>query len=241
MRRARLVSIVGDYRRNKIREYRTVYNNLKKVEEATDSALAEIERAMQEKRERYNISVSLRKNREAKLRELRRRRDKYIQQIKQLEKSVEKLEQAISEGEKVEVEGRAFTQLRGKLPWPIKGERRILRGFGLKRDKKVLIENKGIDISVEPKTPVYAVCEGEVVYTSWLQGYENVVLLKHSGGYYTVYGNLGEVEVKAGDRIDHRQLLGYTSSTGWIDGPKLHFEVRKGREEENPMNWLTSR
>ncbi len=243
LRRARLVSIVGDYRRNKIKEYATLRLELNQVLSSTDSTLTAIRETEREHKKRHRSLILLKNQRRSELSELRRKRESYMREIRNLEESLRELERAIVRGADVIVKGRSFSALKGKLPWPVKGSIKIIRGFGLRRERthRIVIKNSGIDIAVSPKSPVYAVCDGEVVYTSWLRGYDNVVLVKHPGGYYTVYGNLGEVKVKAGAKVKAGQLLGYTSSTGWIDGPKLHFEVRKGKREEDPLRWLTKR
>ena len=243
LRRAHFVTVMGNYRGRKIREYSAQRDTFEQVQSAIDSTVRVIEQTRSEKKSRLISLRSLKKHRKSEIAQLRRKRKKYEREIKKLEESIAELENAIARGKNVTVRGRSFSKLKGRLPWPIKGKRKIIRGFGFRREKgrRIVIKNSGIDIAASPKSSVYIVCDGEVVYTSWLQGYDNVVLVKHAGGYYTVYGNLGEVAVSAGSKVKAGQLVGKTSSTGWLDGPKLHFEVRKGKHEENPMDWLVRR
>ncbi|MBN1756019.1 peptidoglycan DD-metalloendopeptidase family protein [bacterium] len=132
-----------------------------------------------------------------------------------------------------------FSRFKGELSWPTKG-RSLIYSYGKITEKKygTTFVNSGIDIKATADEEIFAVAEGEVVYVGWLRGYENVVVLKHGEGYFTLYGNLGRVEVSKGDTTIHGRRLGYVSSQGWTEGPKLHFEIRKGKEKENPLEWL---
>lgn len=58
--------------------------------------------------------------------------------------------------------------------------------------------------------------------------YGNYVKLKHSNGYYTLYGHMAynTVKVKTGDKVKKGQVLGYMGNTGYSFGGHLHFEVR---------------
>jgi septal ring factor EnvC (AmiA/AmiB activator) len=125
---------------------------------------------------------------------------------------------------------------RGSLNWPVEG--RLYSGFGLKKHEKynTYIQNNGIDIISTPGAPVRAVAAGKVVYAERFLGYGNVVLVDHQSGFYTLYGNLSDISIATGSRVENRQQIGTVGGT--VDGPILHFEVRKGGKPVDPLPWL---
>jgi murein DD-endopeptidase MepM/ murein hydrolase activator NlpD len=127
--------------------------------------------------------------------------------------------------------------LRG-LVWPLRG--RITSGFGNRTDP--LSGRRrfhcGIDISANMGTPVHAVSNGRIIFSGWKPGYGNVVIIRHRGGYISVYAhnskNLAPVDrvVKKGDTI------AYSGMTGAVTGAHLHFELRKYVTPLNPLRFL---
>ena len=133
---------------------------------------------------------------------------------------------------------KAFLKLKGKLVWPVRGK--IIRKFGQIRDKKyyTVISNPGIDIKASAGTPVYAASSGEAVYVSWLRGYGSFIILSHGGGYYTLYAHLDDILVETGQFITAGEVIAAVGETGEFSGPVLHFELRFGKEQLDPLPWL---
>lgn len=249
LERAYFVRLISLARKGKFFAYLEGKSRLETIIKEREKALAELDSIRLEKQNEISLLRSNRKNRENKLKEIRAKKEEYEDAIERLKRSRAELEKLIEtetalsrRAAKVErtKESSAF---KGKLNWPIKGRKEIIRHFGFIRDNRFgsLIYNSGIDIKAEPGEPVYAVCDGDVVFVGWLHGYDNVVILKHPGDFYTVYGNLGSINVSKGNRVSSQTRLGNVSSTGWLDGPKLHFEVRVGKKEVNPIEWLVRR
>ncbi len=156
-----------------------------------------------------------------------------------LEKSRKEAAERLKRRGKVDF-GSEFSQYYKKLPWPVQGQ--ILNQFGPIRHPKfaTVTFNKGIDIRAGEGAPVTSIAKGEVVYTGWLRGYGKIVLLDHSGGFYTLYGNLGEILVDKGTQVNSGGVIGAVGDTGSLEGFKLHFEIRMGKDSLNPLEWLTS-
>jgi len=131
-----------------------------------------------------------------------------------------------------------FLNLKGKLIWPVQGK--IIQRFGKIKNKKynTVITNPGIDIKASAEMPVYASSSGEVAYISWLRGYGSFVILEHGGGYYTLYAHLDDIFVETGQFITAGETLATVSETGAFAGPILHFELRFGKEQLDPVPWL---
>ncbi len=89
----------------------------------------------------------------------------------------------------------------------------------------------GSDIAAPCGEPVYAASSGTVIESSdgWNSGYGNYIIIKHDGGYYTLYGHLSLRVAEVGQKVNKGQLIGYVGNTGYTlgtTGCHLHFEVR---------------
>jgi murein DD-endopeptidase MepM/ murein hydrolase activator NlpD len=133
-----------------------------------------------------------------------------------------------------------FASKRGKLRWPV-SEGAVVARFGnqIHPTLKTITQNTGIDIAVPSGSPVNAVAQGEVSTIWWLPGYGNLVILNHYDGYRTVYAHLADINVTEGQKVNEGDLLGTSGET--VDGPRVHFEVWKEREKQNPALWLSQR
>jgi murein DD-endopeptidase MepM/ murein hydrolase activator NlpD len=77
--------------------------------------------------------------------------------------------------------------------------------------------------------PITAAEDGVVSYAgNGFAGQGNLVLIRHSNGYSTVYAHAKELLVKLGDQIKRGQVIAHSAQTGNVNAPQLHFEVRKG-------------
>lgn len=134
-----------------------------------------------------------------------------------------------------------FAGNRGRLPFPVSGKYTIVAPFGEQQHqqlKYVRTNNSGIDIQVSPGSDARAIFNGEVTRVFVVPGFNNSVIVRH-GNYLTVYSNLSQVYVKAGDRINTRQAVGKIF-TDTEDGNAtiLHFQLWKEKTKLNPALWL---
>lgn len=95
----------------------------------------------------------------------------------------------------------------------------------------------GYDLSVTKQYPVEASNSGTVAFTGELGIYGNVVILDHGLGLFTLYGHLSSIDVKAGDSVTQRQILGKTGETGLAAGDHLHFGVYLNGVAVLPVEW----
>ena len=135
----------------------------------------------------------------------------------------------------------SFANNKGKLPWPVaKGAK--VGDFGSYPHPdvpSVMIENRGIDILVEPNTAVRAVFQGEVTGILDVMG-TKVLMIRH-GEYLSVYQNLASVNVKKGDKVTTKQTVGTVARSSTNNTYELHFEVWKNSTYLNPNQWLSGR
>ncbi len=132
-----------------------------------------------------------------------------------------------------------FNKNRGRLPWP--SEQGVLTGkYGDQNHpvlKGVKIRNNGIDINTVPGTEIRSIFDGEVTKVIAILGANYTVIIKH-GEYRTVYQNLIDVKVKAGDKIKTKSVIG-TVFTDQENASRLHFELWKDKLTQNPELWLS--
>ena len=120
------------------------------------------------------------------------------------------------------------------MRWPVQG--RITSAFGSDNGGR---PNGGIDISVPQGTPVKAAENGVVIYAGdGLKELGKTILVRHSDGIVTVYGHVGEIDVKRGQEIKRGQKIASSGMSGAAKQPQLHFEVRKNSEPVNPTTYL---
>jgi septal ring factor EnvC (AmiA/AmiB activator) len=130
---------------------------------------------------------------------------------------------------------------KNRFPWPVNGQ--VLTRFGSQKHPQfgTTVFRRGIDISARVGDEVKAVAGGEVVKADWFKGYGRLVIIDHKDGMYTLYGNLSQVDVTGGERVERGQVVGLAGDTGSLRGPKLYFEIRRNGEAEDPLLWLAKR
>lgn len=133
-----------------------------------------------------------------------------------------------------------FESNKGKLPWPADGP--VLEKFGRHNHPVytniVMPFSNGISIGLAKGSAVRAVFDGEVKNVIAMPGYNMCVLVQH-GSYFTFYCKLGQVSVKAGDKVSTGSIIGTVDT---IDGQtQLHFQIWKEKSPQNPEIWLRSK
>jgi septal ring factor EnvC (AmiA/AmiB activator) len=131
-----------------------------------------------------------------------------------------------------------FGKNKGRLAWPVTGK--VARPFGKQTNPRFGTStfNSGIDISAAFGTPIRAVAKGRVEYVNWLEGYGKCAIINQGGGYYTLYAHASEILVSVGTDVDPGDLIGRVGDTGSTMGTALHFEIRRGKEALDPLDWL---
>ncbi len=125
----------------------------------------------------------------------------------------------------------------GKFRWPVEG--RIVSTYGPKKNG---LHNDGINIASSRGAPVRAAENGVVVYVGdAIKGYGNLVLVRHDDNWMTAYAHLDRILVSRGKTRRRGQTIGTVGSTGQVDSPQLHFEVRRGTKVYDPVRYLEKR
>lgn len=125
-----------------------------------------------------------------------------------------------------------------KLKWPVKNGLLVNR-FGVKKhnkERKVRVENNGIDILVSAEEAILTVDDGTVKAVLEVPGSNTSVIIDH-GTFYSVYSNLKGTHLKQGEQV--KQGVKLASVGKDTDGlRKLHFELWQGINKLNPEKYL---
>lgn len=132
-----------------------------------------------------------------------------------------------------------FSNNRGKLPWPVaKGyiceeygehEHPAIKGF--------MIVNNGIEICTSMGSQARAVFDGEVTGIAVSPTGGKLVIIRH-GEYMSVYSNLGDVQVKTGEKIKLKQSIGTILHNEDEGKTSMSFQIWKGQKTTDPSGWL---
>jgi septal ring factor EnvC (AmiA/AmiB activator) len=217
-----------------------------------EDKLAETRRLEEEKRREERKLLTEKDDRGQLLEEIQDQKAAHEQAIAEMEESARQIQSIIDLLEKQRretppaVEGQIeffeqtgpFEDLKGSLPWPVRGP--VIKTFGRQVHPryKTVTFSKGIDIQAATGTDIRAVADGKVLYISWLRGYGQFLILSHSRGYYTLYAHASEILVEVNDLVRAGQVIARVGETGSLNGPKLHFEVRHSKEQLDPLTWL---
>lgn len=121
-----------------------------------------------------------------------------------------------------------------KLQWPLRGK--IVRSFSSKAEAG---GGKGIEIAVRSGSTVTAAEAGKVIYSGdGVQGYGHLVILQHENDLFTVYGFNQRIFARQGDFVSKGEKIALSGIPPAGGAPRLHFEVRKGKQAVNPILYL---
>ncbi|MCF8496315.1 MAG: LysM peptidoglycan-binding domain-containing M23 family metallopeptidase [Alphaproteobacteria bacterium] len=117
---------------------------------------------------------------------------------------------------------------------PVEGP--VISGYGPKPGG---LHNDGINIRAPRGTSVEAAENGVAVYAgNALKGSGNLVLIRHADRWMSAYGHMDSITVRKGQTIARGEKIGSVGSSGTVDEPQLHFELRRGTEALNPAIYI---
>jgi murein DD-endopeptidase MepM/ murein hydrolase activator NlpD len=126
----------------------------------------------------------------------------------------------------------------GTYAWPVDGP--VIRGFDPPQGPYGT-GHRGIDIGVEPGTPVRAAEDGVVAFAGPIGG-SLFVSVDHADGVRTTYSWLSSVGVHRGGHVARGAILGSTGlGHPGVEPPHLHFGARLGDTYIDPMTLLEPR
>ena len=135
-------------------------------------------------------------------------------------------------------DGIDFKKLKGKLKLPVKGK--IIHKFNSKR-KDTGVAWKGLFIKAKEGRDVYAVASGKVVFSDWIKGFGNIIIIDHGKGYMSLYGNNSSLLKESNDIVKGGSVIAIVGNSGGNSTNGLYYELRKDSKPFNPSKWTTLR
>ena len=135
----------------------------------------------------------------------------------------------------------SFLSNKGKLPYPLKGNFKIVSGFGEFQDpkqKRVARNSSGINIQTTKGNSACSVFNGVVTKVFVIPGESLYGVVVRHGNYLSIYGNLVSLSVQSGDNISAGQALGTVYTDPDSNSTILHFEIWEETKKLNPLSWL---
>lgn len=114
----------------------------------------------------------------------------------------------------------------------------ITSGFGMRTHPLLGYTkfHRGVDFGAATGTAIMAAGDGVITFKGWKSGYGNFVTIKHNDKYTTAYGHISRFgSINVGSRVKQGQVIAYVGMTGMATGPHLHYEVREGDNQVNPV------
>ncbi len=122
---------------------------------------------------------------------------------------------------------------KGRFQWPLKGT--VIRQFGTVGGTM----NKGIEIACPPGSAVRSAGAGKVIYSGdGVTGYGNLIIIRHDDGFFSVYGFNQKNLVSVGNFVSRGQRIALSGAPPGGGSPRLHFEIRTGKDAVNPLFYL---
>ncbi len=123
---------------------------------------------------------------------------------------------------------------KSKFDWPVRGT--IISKYGTIGKGRT---NDGINIKAPLGAAVKAADAGTVAYSgNELKGFGNLILIKHPDGWITAYAHNDRLLVKKGQKVRRGEKIATVGTTGSVNSPQLHFEIRAGKKAVNPQSYL---
>ncbi len=256
-KRLKYIQQVARYRRSESETIEAIYGELTRAKERLESDRKNVsdlkskeERQKQILREEQNRKERLVTNLTRKERQLKQELEEKKRIAASIENEISRLIEEERKRSKVtpmtgemKLIGDSFGENKGRLPWPVdKGI--ITSHFGLQKHpvlKNVTEDNIGIEITSSGPTRAKSVFKGEVVRVFAISGANMAVIIRH-GKYLTVYQNIVNVKVKAGDSVSTGQEIGDVFSDS-ENGEKavIKFMVYEEKNKLNPELWLVKK
>lgn len=127
---------------------------------------------------------------------------------------------------------RSSSSMASQFIWPIVGA--ITSKYGWRSTGF----HHGLDIAGDLGDSIKASAAGTVIFADYKPVYGKTIIIEHSNGHETLYAHMQSIKVNPGTKVAKGQVIGSIGVTGRTTGPHLHFEVKKGSENIDPLEYL---
>ena len=232
----RLVSALAEQDRVRMQQYQARLAALQAARDVARERQARVQQLQSVAKRAQSASAAALVAHEAMVREIDTRRDLNAQYYGELLAAQERLQASLTDrGDSAPASVLPITPFKGDLDWPSAGT--VRQRFGAVIGGRPAL--RGIELAGAQGAAVQAVHDGTVAFADAFTGYGQLVILDHGNQTFTLYGNLGELQVTKGERVGRGQPLGTVGLSG--DTAALYFELRVDGRAVDPLQWLAKR
>jgi murein DD-endopeptidase MepM/ murein hydrolase activator NlpD len=117
---------------------------------------------------------------------------------------------------------------------------KITSDFGNARiyNGKTKSYHSGTDFRAKIGTPIIASNDGKIVLAKRRFYAGGSIIIDHGHGIYSCYYHMSRFDVKEGEMVKKNQVIGLSGDTGRVTGPHLHFSIRVGGLQVDPLQFI---
>lgn len=129
----------------------------------------------------------------------------------------------------------SFARQKGKLRLPVRGT--VVGRFGGPREGGG--QWRGLFIRADSGNEVKAIANGRVVFSEWMRGFGNLLIVDHGDAYLSIYGNNESLLKQVGQAVKGGETIASTGNTGGNQESGLYFEIRHKGQPIDPLSWAS--
>jgi septal ring factor EnvC (AmiA/AmiB activator) len=129
----------------------------------------------------------------------------------------------------------AFAPLKGRLRLPVRGT--VTNRYGSRRQEGSTW--KGLFIRAAQGSEVKAIADGRVVFSDWMRGFGNLLIVDHGNSYLSIYGYNDAVLTQVGDEVRGGDPIATAGNSGGNPESGLYFELRHQGQPVDPLKWVS--
>ncbi len=129
----------------------------------------------------------------------------------------------------------SFARQRGSLRLPVRGT--VSGRFGAPRDGGGTW--RGLFIRAGSGSEVKAIANGRVVFSEWMRGFGNLLIVDHGDAYLSIYGNNDSLLKQVGQSVKGGETVATVGNSGGNPESGLYFELRHQGQPIDPLKWAS--
>jgi murein hydrolase activator len=235
---ARMVAALADRDRQRVASYERTFADLTAAKSTLEDRARRLSALRAETDQAQRAAARAAQARDDLIRGIDRQRDLNAQMSTEAQAAQQKLQRTVRDIAAAppavpppEPAPPPITSFKGQLEWPAAGAiRTTFAPFAR-------TPSKGIEIAAPEGAKAMAVHSGVVAFAGPFAGFGNLVIVDHGAQAFSLYGDLLQIGVKKGDRVDRGQVVGSVGPTPAGDSG-LYFELRIDGQAVDPLQWL---
>lgn len=232
----RLVSAVAEQDRQRLAQYRQRLEQITQARALAQQRQAQLRTLQEAAASARNAADRAVDAHLALVRDIDGRRDLTQRFASELLASQQRLQAVLAGFASPATLGLPIRPFKGDLDWPVPGT--VRQRFGATESGRPAA--RGIEIAAPEGSAVHAVHDGLVAFADAFAGFGRLVIVDHGSQTFTLYGNLAEVQVRQGSRVERGEPVG-SVGLGSDGSAGIYFELRVDGQPVDPLQWLAKR